>query len=306
MLPIKIELPKGFLDAETRCGFLVTERQKKIWAAQLDLLNELLCVCRRHDIPVQVFAGTLLGAVRHGGYIPWDDDLDVCMTHAAFRKLERVAAQEFKHPYFFQTAKTDPRFFFAFGRLRNSLTTGAVADQRGTDYNNGIYIDIYVMEGYVPNKLVYWPHLVLRWMFVKCLTLYYQDTPRDSSVRERILRVPRPFVRLLPQRFWLWCYWRIASLLTPFVSRIADASEFHKDGLRYWLYKKEFSETIELPFEFLRVPAAKAYEDVLKRIYGDYLQFPPPEARRTTFHDGKVLLDPEMSYMERLGGGGRP
>ena len=78
-LPIKIKLPLGFLDEEERSGFRVCLNQKKIWAIELDLLSEFMRVCAKHKIKYQVFAGTLLGAVRHGGYIPWDDDLDVCL-----------------------------------------------------------------------------------------------------------------------------------------------------------------------------------------------------------------------------------
>ena len=107
-LPIKCKLPDGFLAPEDRDGYHIVEKQKKIWAVELDLLKEFFRVCRKYDIKAHVCLGTLLGAVRHKGFIPWDDDVDVWMTRAEFRRFESVAAREFSHPYFFQTLKTDP------------------------------------------------------------------------------------------------------------------------------------------------------------------------------------------------------
>ena len=86
-LPIKIKLPEHFLEKEVRCGYSVTEKAKKIWAVELDLLAEFDRVCRKHDINYQIFAGTLLGAVRHEGFSPWDDDVDVCLLRGDYEKL---------------------------------------------------------------------------------------------------------------------------------------------------------------------------------------------------------------------------
>ena len=147
-LPIKLELPDGFLDPEIRCGYQVTGEHKRIWAVELDLLAELLRVCSKHNINVQVYAGTLLGAVRHGGFIPWDDDLDVCMTYDDYSHLCKIADKEFKFPYFFQNGITDNHYFFGFARLRNSLTTGAVKGFEAYNYNNGIFIDINILNTY--------------------------------------------------------------------------------------------------------------------------------------------------------------
>ena len=145
-LPIKLPLPKHFLEEEVRCGYRVTEKLKKIWAVELDLLNEFQRVCKKHNIKFTIFGGTLLGAVRHKGFVPWDDDLDVAMTRVEFDKLCRIAETEFDYPYFFQTALTDRRYFFSYARLRNSETTAIISGNGTPDYNNGVYIDIYVLE----------------------------------------------------------------------------------------------------------------------------------------------------------------
>ena len=144
-----LKFPDEFFKEEVRCGYRVSVQTKKIWAIELDLLNELLKVCKKHNIKVCAFAGTILGAVRHQGFIPWDDDIDVALTRENYEKLLQVAPSEFKNQYFFQTIQTDPNYFFGYARLRNSLTTGIIVGNDRLDYNNGIYVDIFVLDGKV-------------------------------------------------------------------------------------------------------------------------------------------------------------
>ena len=76
-------VPASFFLPESREGFYVSDMMKRYWAAQLKVLHEIRAICARHDIPWYADYGSLIGAVRHGGYIPWDDDFDICMMHAS-------------------------------------------------------------------------------------------------------------------------------------------------------------------------------------------------------------------------------
>ena len=93
-LPIKLNISAESLKEEVKCDFLVSNKLKKIQVIQVDLLNELLRVCRKHDIKLTVFAGTMLGAIRHKGFIPWDDDIDIAMTRENFERLQSIAKQK--------------------------------------------------------------------------------------------------------------------------------------------------------------------------------------------------------------------
>ena len=91
MVKLEIELPEGFLDEEIRCGYTVTAKAKRAWAVQMDLLHKLDEVCKKYNLRYFADSGTLLGAARDKGYIPWDDDIDIVMLREDYEKLRDVA-----------------------------------------------------------------------------------------------------------------------------------------------------------------------------------------------------------------------
>lgn len=295
-LPIKLKLPEHFLEPEVRCGYEVSEKLKKIWAVELDLLSQLLDVCKKHDINVQVFAGTLLGAVRHKGMIPWDDDIDVAMSRDDFNKLCSVAQDEFRFPYFFQTALNDQKYFLGFGRLRNSMTTGVIIGNESKDYNNGIYIDVFPLDGLPNSKFFSCLQRRLQLLVVKCCTTYVRDRRKDNSVIEVASRMIRPALRLLDFSRWYGLYVKVLSLWTKHTNKLCLRTHF-RFGEHYCIFKSELADTIELPFESLMVPVPRAYSAVLTRIYGNYMEF-PPASLRGKWHEGQIHFDPEMPYKD--------
>ena len=100
---LKISEREAFVDDldrdEMRSGFLVTSHRKKLWNAQIGLINEFARVCKKHNLRWFAIGGTLLGAARHKGFIPWDDDVDVCMLRPEYEKLRRIIASEVKPPF---------------------------------------------------------------------------------------------------------------------------------------------------------------------------------------------------------------
>ena len=148
MVDLKIELPSSFFLEEERDGHLVSPEMKELWAVQLDLLHEFDRVCKKYNLKYVLDFGTLLGAIRHKGYIPWDDDIDVGMLREDYDRLMEIGAKEFKEPYFLQTPYTDKRFDEGVNKLRRTDTMYLSHHTliHYPKYNLGIFIDIFVYD----------------------------------------------------------------------------------------------------------------------------------------------------------------
>lgn len=178
MVDLSIEIPQEFLNEEYRCGYKVTREMKEVWAVELDLLAKLQSVCKKYNLTVLADSGTLLGAIRHKGFIPWDDDIDVVMLRKDYDVLLSVADKEFKDPYFFQTAYSEKNYIRAHAQLRNSNTTGCTIPDLTTSYNKGIFIDIFPLDNLpddikVRDKFI--KKIRFRWKLIACPYLYHKS-----------------------------------------------------------------------------------------------------------------------------------
>ena len=288
-------------DKEFRDGYEINPKQKKIWNVELDLLKIFLEVCGKYDIQVQVFAGTLLGAVRHKGFIPWDDDADVCMDRANFNRLLKLPRDAFPAPYFLQTPYNDQRFYTPFVRFRNSETTGIIRWNNSPDYNNGIYIDVFVLDG-KPYGCLERIHAILL-ANSKALISRKQNllmkTQQDAHRNARSLRgiLAEVLCRVLSLDSLIRIHQFVMGLFTPLTRRVTLISHPKSFSDKYWMFKQELKDTVELEFEGFRVPAPQNYDAILTRIYGDYMKF-PPASERGKWHEDMIYFDPDRPYKE--------
>ena len=298
MVDLKISLPEDFLKEEIRDDYVVTEKTKKIWAVELDLLAELLRVCSKYDIKVSVFAGTMLGAIRHKGFIPWDDDLDVCLTRENYNRLLEVAEQEFQYPYFLQTALSDKEYFCKYARLRNSETTGLISWQKSLNYNNGIFIDVFILDGFIENRFKLKKQLLDRDIITACIHSHHKKI-NDKNIVKRM-------TKLTLQK----CVLRNVKYESLYYKYISVMKRYEKDTTRrtllthsqyfinrYWCNVSDLENLIMVPFEHLNVPISANYHEILTHTYGDYMEFPPVE-KRGTWHDGMLVFDPDTPYKD--------
>lgn len=298
-MPITMDLPSDFLKEEVRSGTRLAPRQKRVLAVQLDLLKTFLDLCRRHDIKVVVFAGTLLGAVRHKGFIPWDDDADLCMDRENFEKLLELRPRDIPAPYCLQTALSDRRFFCPYARFRNSATTGAIVGEDDPAYNNGIYIDVFVLDGYAYNAAIVTLQQKLRSTLVLVLENIYQGRPLNGHPLATLIDWLHPLWSLIGFERIYRMYGRVLSAMTSRTDRVTMFTHDPWFYTRYWLYKRELADVVMQPFENILVPVPRDYDAVLKRTYGDYMEFPPVE-KRGTWHQDQILFDPDTPYKEFL------
>ena len=117
---------------ETICNYFVSSNVKKLWNKQLEMLDMLDKVCEKYNITYYGDSGTLIGAIRHKGYIPWDDDIDIAMKREDYNKFLEVASKEFKDPFLVQTVYTDDGYFRTHAQIRNSNTTAILNSEKKT------------------------------------------------------------------------------------------------------------------------------------------------------------------------------
>lgn len=287
-----------FLHEEVRCEYLVPSSMKKAWAIQMDLMVKLFDVCKKHNLRVWAAGGTLLGAVRHKGFIPWDDDCDVFLPREDYDKLLRLPPEEFPHPYFLQSEVSEKNLFTPYARIRNSNTYVNEHNMRHPEklnWNNGIFVDIFPLDGVGNNltKLKLQNKLVkLGWILVHAYVL-------DANPR---------WIARLAHKILHWPFVPFNSVMAikaiHSISRITRYDDTSRIGLimcptydlmRNIFSKKDYEETVWLPFETIQIPAPKGWRNVLTTVFGDYMQFPPLD-KRGNWH--ALEFDADTPYKE--------
>lgn len=285
------------MQEEIRTGFPVSVEKKQIWACLLDLLSVADDICKRHNIPYYAVGGTLLGAVRHGGFIPWDDDIDIAMFRQDYNRFLEIAQKELSGKYFLQTTLTDVNYYKEHARIRNSETTGICEHLELHGCNNGIYLDVLPLENYsdsfrgkLHSRIC---RLIGRMMTVK---IHHNTRSRNSIRSHLIYAVSFLFnvrkTHLLREKLETRNSFRNTDKVT-----LGDVyySMYSREKLTF--KKKDFMTVEEMPFENGAIPVPAGYKNVLQQEYGDYMKLPPVE-KRGEFHS--ILFDPNTPYKEYI------
>lgn len=304
MVDLRIELPEGYLDEEIRDGFTVTTQRKKVWAVQLDLLMEAYRVCNKYGITLLADSGTMLGAVRHKGFIPWDDDIDLTVSRSDYKKLCAVS-KEFKHPYFFQTEETDPGSGRGHAQLRNSETTAILNNEKETGYtfNQGIFIDIFPYDT-VPDDRSECIELINkieknRNRSISYAKLFYSKNP-GTGYRWFFAHALQIAIKLFHVRYNNIYYKEMEKDKLTYSGTeshyIANLYRIENNNPEKLIWKKEwYEDTVEVPFEFVSIKLPAGYIEYMEMTYGDWKKF----VIGGTVHED-ILFDTDRSYREYL------
>jgi lipopolysaccharide cholinephosphotransferase len=287
-------LPADFFKPEIICDFYVDENRKKIWAIEIDLLIQFDKICTKYGLRYFLAFGALLGAVRHHGFIPWDDDLDVCMPRADYEKFLAIADNELAYPYFLQVPGKDNDYFFSFAKLRNSQTSAISFPFRYARFNQGIFLDIFVLDNTLPTSAEQDYNQVKQLIFENSANMRRSSLNPSKTDLEKINAfAPRNPMAVLNEMQAIYISHESAQTEYQMVSGLAVYA-----CKKLLFRKQDVTEIITTNMYGHDFCIPKHYDTVLSTTYGDYMQFPPIE-ERGKWHN-TLVFDPDVPYTETI------
>ena len=246
---------------------------------ELEILLEFDRICRTHGLRYTLFAGTLVGAVVYGGFVPWDDDVDVCMPRADYTKFLGIAGDELGPEFFLQTTGTDRLYHQSFAKLRKHRTRVVQDTTEESPIHHGIWIDILPLDRVLPGTLSLKLQLaglsLLRKLAIFRVAALARMRP--NPLKRWIAMTYCHLSFLVPKR-WTDAWETRLSMLnekrkTGYVSHITGGSARNCD--RFLMKESQYLDTIELKFEGHAFPVPRTYHNLLTQAYGNYLAPPP-------------------------------
>lgn len=253
---------------------------RKLQLEMLELLMEFDRICRKHHIRYFLSCGTLLGAVRHKGFIPWDDDIDVEMLRSDYAYFCSVCEREIdRERFFFQDHRNDANYRWFYGKMRKKETGFIRVGQRHLRQRSGICMDVFVLDEICESALGQRVHEVICRGFRKILWSTIGQFEASGFGKRMLYK----FLATLSHR-------KVLSLFEKFARQYEngqhDLVAFNNTEVRtkrgYAFKKAWYAETIELEFEKRKFMAPCGYDEILYLKYGDYMQYPPLEKRGGT------------------------
>lgn len=279
--------------------YQVPEKMKKIWGIELTMLDMVGDICHRHGIPYFLIHGTLLGAVRHKGFIPWDDDVDIGMMRKDYDRFLEAAARELREPYVLQTMWTEEDCFFGgYARVRNGNTTAILPRELTHNSCQGIWIDILPFDLCTMDerKLQVKERKINRYYRLLNAKIYGKEEKRFAELSTWRWMGYRIAAAMLSHR-WL-CRGLDRAMRMYTEEETEDVACFSGYGRHRTYHREDFRELTMVEFEGRSLPAPRGYEHYLTGLMGrDYMKYPPKEERKPG-HEG--ITDPERPYREYL------
>lgn len=274
-----MKVPEGFLEGEIRSSFYIEREMKKAWAAQLEVLHEVDRVCKKYNIQYFADWGTLLGAVRHKGFIPWDDDMDITMKRPDYTKFCMIAPEEMKG-YNIVNIHTEPGWDSMLTRIVNGKRIRF--DKEHLEKFHGcpwvVGLDIFPLDYVAPTKEEdEYQCQLIQVVEVFGKTLAEADC-NDETVKKAAGDIEKmfgvKFTEELPLSVQLLKLGeRLSMMYTEEESSQLALMADHAGPRPADVYPKEYySESIDMPFEYTTIPVPVEYDAILRQKYGqDYM-----------------------------------
>lgn len=267
---------------------------KKLHKDLLVLLVEFDRICSLNNINYYMTYGTLIGAVRHKGFIPWDDDLDVYMLRNDYDKFCDICKSDLSDDFLLQTQDTDKHYNWSYGKLRLKNTDFIRSGQEHIKQKTGIFMDIIPLDNITDNKLtqntIGYICKVLRKILWSKVGMVSEINISKKIFYRLLSMIPR---RLVINIFNFFTK-RFNGIYTNYL--ISNHFSYSNNRNMLILNKEWFSDCIKLDFEGHKFSAPVGYDYILKSVYGDYMKIPPKKdqvgncyASYIKFSDGSEL-----------------
>ena len=250
---------------------------RQLQLIQLEMLIEVDRICKKCDIHYNIIAGTLLGAVRHGGYIPWDDDADVAFLRPEYEKFREACENELdKSRFYFQDHRNTDGYRWGYGKLRRKETLFLREYQEHMPYDQGVFIDIFPLDG-VPNN-----YIKRCWHNFHCFCIRKVLWSEVGKIADESFFL-RKWYKLLSfiRREWIFDHYEcLVKKSNKDISRMVRILLFPTPNRQYGYYRKWYEESVSVIFEKHFFQGIKAYEEYLEFKFGKYMKIPPIEQRK--------------------------
>jgi lipopolysaccharide cholinephosphotransferase len=268
---------------------------KALQSKEIAMLAAFARICESHRLRYFLIGGSALGAVRHGGMIPWDDDIDVGMPRADYEKFVAVAPRELPENLFLQTSRSDSAYPLGFAKIRDSSTTFIESKLAHLQINHGIFIDIFPLDGCPGPKVARLYKAAISLLNAAIFRRFHIDVGQSKKTIKGLVfdMLAGIASRIAP-----------VAVLQAMLDRIARSRDYDRSdlvinwfgayGLREAVPSGFFGAGTLVAFDGLSVTIPGRPDDFLRAIYGDYMKLPPVEKRVS--HHGTDAFDAFSAY----------
>lgn len=256
----------------------------------LDMVKDIDKICKKHNIEYYLAYGSCLGAVRHQGFIPWDDDFDIILKYDQYLKFLEVCEKELdKEKYFVQTPETEPNYYLSFSKIRNIKTTLIEEGNKNEDITNGVYIDVFPLVGYPTNKL--------KQKRLEVNRAFALSANRNVINNKFLYSIFKIILKIFGKKSILkHCTKQCVKYSCDGYDQVI--SIFDGDSVQIGLTSNKILGTpTYVDFEDMKLPIPENYDAYLKNLFGDYMQIPSKEQIEFKTHT-PYILDLNHSYEE--------
>jgi len=254
-----------------------SETLRKIQLIQLEMLEEVDRICRKCGIQYNIIAGTLLGAIRNGGYIPWDDDADVALLRSEYEKFRIAVKTELDTTrYYFQDNRRTKGYRWGYGKLRRKNTLFLREHQEHMLYKQGIFIDIFPLDGVPDNYLL----RSLKNFECYCVRKILWSKVGQTADKSYLKRLCFKILAKIPENnIWSY-YYKMVRKANKKRTRMVRILMFPTPNSEYGYYRCWYENSADITFEGKIFRGIKDYDSYLSFKFGDYMTLPPIEKRK--------------------------